>query len=334
MLITRESLLRLARETVSQRIHAHPELVAAYLTGSLLTDAPLLGNTTDVDLVFVHPYLPEPRREIVPLTAEVHLDIRINPRTEYQNPRQLRLDPWLGPEMYAPLRLYDGQHFFDFVQAGVRDKYDEATNAWGRAHQNLEHARQMWGELRSAPAEAQPSPARLLTFLKSINHGANALSVLHNRPLAERRLLTQFRDLCAAGGQDHLPASLHAVLGAHQVDPASLVALLPAWEADFLSAGSLPGADPRLHPARRNYYLQGMRSQLQGPFPLDLLWPLLHTWSLSAGLLPAESRQPWQQACLQLGLSSDTFADRLDKLDSFLDQVTTILDALARENGL
>jgi len=335
MLITRESLLRLARETVSQRIHAHPELVAVYLTGSLLTDDPLLGNTTDIDLVFVHPYLSEPQREVVPLTAEVHLDIKINPRFEYEHPRQLRLDPWLGPEMYAPLRLYDGQHFFDFVQAGVRDKYDDPANAWGRAHRNLEHARDLWSDLRSQPpAPDQASPQRLLKYMKAVSHACNCLAVLQGRPLAERRFLTQFRSLATVSGHPELAASLLRLLGADRVDASSLASLLPSWEADFLTAGSLPGADPRLHPGRCNYYLQGMRSQLQGAFPLDLLWPLLYTWSLAVAGLTTDARHPWDQVCHQWGLEGEYFAGQLDQLDAFLDQVTAILDALALANGL
>ena len=34
MRITKESLLRIARETVSQRIYSRPDMVAVYLTGS------------------------------------------------------------------------------------------------------------------------------------------------------------------------------------------------------------------------------------------------------------------------------------------------------------
>ena len=43
---------------------------------SLLTEHPFLGNTTDIDIVFVHAEEPQVSREILPVTAEVHLDLR------------------------------------------------------------------------------------------------------------------------------------------------------------------------------------------------------------------------------------------------------------------
>jgi len=72
----RETLIRIAKETAQKRALSDPGLVAAYLTGSLRTDNPFLGNATDIDIVFVHAGQPESRREIIPLTPEIHLDIR------------------------------------------------------------------------------------------------------------------------------------------------------------------------------------------------------------------------------------------------------------------
>ena len=43
MRVTRESLIRIARETAQQRAYDNRDLIAAYLTGSLLTQEPMLG---------------------------------------------------------------------------------------------------------------------------------------------------------------------------------------------------------------------------------------------------------------------------------------------------
>jgi hypothetical protein len=70
MQINRAALIRIAKETAEKAALSDPNLVAAYLTGSLRTSDPFIGNATDVDIVFVHPGEPKIRREIIPLTPE------------------------------------------------------------------------------------------------------------------------------------------------------------------------------------------------------------------------------------------------------------------------
>ena len=95
--------------------------MAAYLTGSLLGEAdPLLGGTTDIDLVLVHDGQPGLTRQIVKLTPDFHLDIRHRAKSDFKSPRELRTDPLLGWEMYDPMLLYEREKFFQFVQAGLR----------------------------------------------------------------------------------------------------------------------------------------------------------------------------------------------------------------------
>ena len=54
MRITRETLLKIAKDTVTQQVRSRHDLVSVFLIGSLLTDDPLLGGTTDIDLIFIH----------------------------------------------------------------------------------------------------------------------------------------------------------------------------------------------------------------------------------------------------------------------------------------
>jgi len=66
MRITRESLIRIAKENTQERAFNDRDIVAAYLTGSLVSDAdPILGATADIDLAFVHTQRPGEVREIV-----------------------------------------------------------------------------------------------------------------------------------------------------------------------------------------------------------------------------------------------------------------------------
>ena len=151
MRITRETLLKLARDTVTQRARADRGIVSAYLHGSLLEEEPLLGGTADIDLFIVHNDSSQVEREIVRITDEVILDITHHPRNVYRQTKELRLHPWLGPTIFGCKILYDPQHFMDFTQAGVRGQFNRADQVLGRARPQVEHARQMWMDFDTNP---------------------------------------------------------------------------------------------------------------------------------------------------------------------------------------
>ena len=64
MRITDDLLHKLAIDAVKTRSRTEPDIHAAYLTGSILTDDPLLGGATDVDIVLVHRYTLTTEREV------------------------------------------------------------------------------------------------------------------------------------------------------------------------------------------------------------------------------------------------------------------------------
>ncbi|MFN7037533.1 MAG: hypothetical protein ACK4SN_14335, partial [Bellilinea sp.] len=114
MRITLEALHKAARESAERYARRDRSLVCIYLTGSLLGDEPLLGGTTDIDLIFVHTTLPPYGREIVRLTDEIHLDIAHLPQSVFQQPRRLRADTWIGSFLCAnPIPLHDLGHWFE-----------------------------------------------------------------------------------------------------------------------------------------------------------------------------------------------------------------------------
>lgn len=331
MRITRETLIRIAKETAQKRALADPGLVAAYLTGSLRSENPFLGNATDIDIVLVHSGQPKVRREILPLTPEISLDIVHNPRSEYEKPKELRIHPWLGPELYDPLPLYGTQHFFEFVQAGVRAEFNEPVNVLSRARRNAEHARQIWSGLQLSQ---ETGPTLILSYLKSINHAANAVALLTGSPLAERRFMLQFQGRAAAAEAPGLSAGLLGLLGGTQVKPDILREFLAGWEKDFVDAASRNHVHASIKPPRLAYYQKSFEAMLAGESPQSILWPLVHTWTLAAAVLPPTHQLKWQAACETLGLAGEAFDERLEGLDRFLDTVEEILESMASRNGL
>jgi hypothetical protein len=174
MRITRETLLKLARDTAELRARRHRDIVCIYLTGSLLGDSPLLGGTADIDLMVVHNGEPAMPREIVALSEEISLDIGHFSQAAFAHPRRLRADPWLGPVLCgSPMILYDQQHWFEFIQASACSQFYLPEYVMQRARPQAEEARRIWVELHNAAGEAGTDA--IIRFLLMMQRAGNAL---------------------------------------------------------------------------------------------------------------------------------------------------------------
>ena len=332
MRITRDTLLRIAKETVQQRTFKDQKIVAAYLTGSLLNEDPFLGGTTDIDLVFVHAEPPAATREVVALSQDFHLDITHHSKKEYDPPRELRANPWLGYEIYDPMLLYETQHFFEFTQASLRAGFTDPEAVIQRAYSLLSHARQIWMDLQFIE---NAGPNDIAKYLKSLNHAVNAVAELSGPPLSERRMLRQFPVRADAIERPHFAARLLGLIGGTKAaDTVYLTNWLPQWRDAFDAATESARVDGRIHPARVGYYQKAFLSMLEGEDPTAMLWPLLRTWTLAVSVLPAEQSAAWKDACDYLGLTGGGFYDRIQGLDLFLDDIEEILEDMATSNGL
>lgn len=334
MRVTRESLLRIAKETVQERAYNDPEIIAAYLTGSLLSAEPMLGDTADIDLVFVCKNKPSKPREFVKLTPDFHLDISRRARDEFKSPRELRGDPWLGYEMYAPMLLYEREKFFDFVQASLRAGFDfeQPPLMLQRCRTMLSHGRGIWMDISELEEPAGPKEVR--KYMKSLFHAVNTLAELSGPPIQERRLLLEFPARAEAAQKPGMVAGVNALIGANRVDADKIKSWLSDWKAAFNAACGDKNVDARIHKTRLNYYEKAVKAMLEGETPLSALWPLLHTWTLSAETLSTDHLQFWQKACMDLGLLGDGFTERVKGLDHFIDEIETTLDEIAAANGL
>ena len=335
MRVTRESLIRIAKETAQQRAFNDPDIIAAYLTGALASDAdPLLGGTADIDVIFVHVEEPKHRREFVKLTPDFHVDISHRARAEFKRPRELRLDPWLGWEMYDPLLLYEREKFFEFIQAGLRAgfEFNAPAPALRRSHILLSHARQIWRDLLATGDMLTPKD--IAEYMKSLYHAVNAVAELSGPPLQERRLMLEFASRAETAQRPEMNVGLLSLLGGSELDPSRMNEWMPEWKLAFESAMENSRVDPRIHPSRVNYYEKAIQAILASDNPRAALWPLLQTWTLAADVLPEPALEPWRSACSQLGLTVPVFEGRVEGLDLFLDEVEALLDELAKQYGL
>jgi hypothetical protein len=337
MRVTRESLIRIAKQTSQERAYNDETVVAAYLTGSLLSAGdPMLGGTTDIDLVLVHVKQPSPAREIVRLTPDFHLDIRHRDRNEFGAPRELRADPLLGWELYDPMLLYQREKFFEFVQAGLRAGFEFGAPqlVLARCRALYDAARKSWFELSDVAGDRAGHPEVDL-YLSAVNAAANAVAELSGGPLAERRLLSEFPARAQAAERPNFAGDVFNLIGASQIDADVLDNWIEPWKVEFLSAAERGGrVDASVHAARLNYYEKGIRQLLEGETPLAGLWPLIHSWTLAAGALFEPHGGGWVEACNRLGLLGQPLEDKVASLDRFLDEIEARLDEIAQANGL
>jgi len=336
MRVTRESLLRIARQTAQERAYNDRDIIGAYVTGSLVGEAdPMLGGAADIDLVFVHDANPMQGREFVKLTPDFHLDITHRGRARLKSPRELRGDAWLGWELFAPMLVYEREKFFDFLQASLRggSEFESAPLMLTRCRGLLNHGRQIWIDLSDVGPES--GPKHVAAYLKSLFHAGNAVAELSGPPIYERRFLLEFPARAQAAERPGMAAGMLGLLGAISGLKAKVMSdWLEGWRAAFTAAAETGSADGRIHPARLGYYEKAIRAILESDDPGAALWPMLNTWSLAASALPEEANGPWRAACEVLGLTGQKFAERVEGLDQYLDGVEILLDEVAAANGL
>ena len=334
MRITRETLLKIARDTAAQRGRADRRVISIYLTGSLRRDDPLLGGTADIDLYIVHDSKPEAEREIVRLSDEIHLDIAHVSDVVFRQPRHLRADPWVGGYMCDnPVVLYDTQHWFEFTQASVNAQFYRPDYVFERATPLAEEARQSWLSLHSGAVS--PGPEKIMIYLSALEKAANAIACLTGVPLTERRFLLNFPMRTQAIKRPGLASGLVDLILSKPVPDEAWSGWITGWKAAYSAVNSLENCPPKLQACRWGYY-ERAASALRSDHPEAAIWLLLRTWTLSLKHLPEESslREPWESVLQTLGLNEASLPARLEAMDTYLDNIEETLDVWAKSNGV
>jgi hypothetical protein len=304
------------------------DIVGGYLIGSVTDGDPLFGGQADIDLVLIHRLRPSVAREIIPLSNEVHLDIAHHEIGLYQQPRVLRIDPWLGPALYRPQLLLDREHFLEWAHAGVRGRYNRPDYRLRRAQTFLDNA-------RGRPAKGEGD--WLAAYLRAALDGANAVASLAGHPAAGRRLVLRLQQRLLSLDQAGIYGRFLNLMGVEALHRLDAAKWLTAWARAY-DAAALDNSDVRLAPARRDYLLSGLRTLIEDGSPQAALWPLL--WSsaaifraLNGRASSAEHLPAWQEIRQQLGLADGDRQRRLDLLETFLDTIEEVLHEWGDQYG-
>ncbi len=335
MHITRDLLVKFAREYVAKKTRPSNDIVAVYLTGSILTEDPLIGGSTDIDLVVVHKENPLFEREVQRISYEISLDVQHHHQSFYTFHRRLRLNPWLGFALcdHSSI-LYDTDHWMEFIQAGVSANFRSPEIVYARGQAAAEKARQLWFELE----DPQELPFGLWTdlYYKAVGSAANAIAILNGPALTTRRMLLEFPARAEALGKLELTGELLQLISRAPINAEILNTWRPAWENALTAASKLPDCPPNLLPARKAYFVNSCAAMVESGTAHAALWPMVETWRQAAQLLAEDPAQQeaWQKFLEALEITQSGKNEQIERLDHFLENAEAALAGLKTEYGL
>ena len=335
MRITQELLLKYAQETVKRRQRGEMDLHAAYLTGSVLSDSPLLGGSTDIDLVFVHKFQIRVARECERLTPEVSLDIHHKLREGYDEHKQLRVDPWMGyPLTKNHILLFDTDHWLEFIQAGVSANFHRPDNVLARVNTMFSAARDNWFDLMQSPPMTHHE--WLHQYFDTLELAANAVAGLIGPPLTRRRFLIEYAQRLDNLGVPKVFAGFVGLLGFNPTQQDNLAEWTTVFESDLLSLAENESVPMNLKPCRHHYYTNAIRTLSASDSPEQALWPLLLTWLEVhlASSKPTPGVKIWESCLESLNLTEKAYSQKIEALDAYLDTLEVVIEAWADAYGM
>ncbi len=333
MRITRDLLVKTAKDTVAIKLRKEKDIVAAFMVGSAQGEHPLLGGMTDIDIIIIHLDEPKVEREIQRVFDEVHLDIVHHPQHYYLQPRELRTEPWLGNAVYNhPLLLHDVRHWFEFTQASVGAQFYRPDLVIQRAQKLFNNARDIWSVLKES---RKSHSERIRFYLAAIASAGNAIAVLSGNPLPNRRFGLELPQRCSAIGKPQLADELFDLLCRDDLSRDELTGLLADWDTAFNGAGGQEKFSMDVHPLRRDYYYKAFEQIIADAPVQSVYFPLLRTWNkaICSFLSSSPEYDRWLHAMGHFALGREDFNDRLAELDAFLDRLEDILENWAASHG-
>jgi len=334
MRITRDILLSTAKDTVRRATLGVHDLVCAYVTGSLVTEDPLIGGTTDIDLVYIHSIEVPTEREIIPVTEDFHLDITHLHDSFFSIPRNLRTDAWVGSFLcHYPIPLYDSGHWFEYVQAGIYAHFYDPPNIIQRVRQFADKARATWLQLQTGHSQFNIESISL--YISCLKDAANAISCLVSVPLTNRRFLLDYPARTQELNMPGLAAGLiDLIVPSEPIEP-DWDAWLADWRGDFTQLQNRHDVPLDFHAAKRPYYEKAILDLKEGSQEAAL-WILLWSWteiSLLLSMMPSNNHS-FRQFCQTLMIGEGDYEKRISSLDGYLDVVEETIERWKSFNGI
>lgn len=334
MRINQEMLIKIAKEHVAKRVRREKDIVAVYLTGSVSDGDPLLGGSTDIDLIFVHKEEPPLKREVLRVTYEISLDIEHHHQSFYTYHRRLRQNPWIGFALCNHQNiLLDQDHWLEFIQASVSARFDSPENVYKRSKQFAEKARALWFDLND-PQEIDWEDWITLYF-KTVGAAANAIACLNGPALTTRRFMLDFTSRAETLERLPLVGELTRLLGNENMNEELFNEWRKIWAETIEAANEKENCPPNIAKVRKAYFLQSIDAMAESGTLHAVLWPMLETWQQALSCLEDEEyHQRWQEFLKALDFQKENKEELLSNVDQFIDQAERLLEDYKNEYNL
>jgi len=301
----------------------------------LLSDEPLLGGTTDIDIVLVHKYQAPVERETYTLTPEISVDILHKIQDDYAQYRQLRQNTWLGyPLTYYGIILLDTDHWLEYIQSSVNAEFHRADNVLARVNALGSSARENWFALMRTPSQTYVD--WLHQYLETLALAANAISGLIGPPLTTRRFMIAYRKNVEALGVPQLLAGFNGLLGFNDLELEKVLGWVEGFEKDFDHLLATEDPPTHLSLCRRAYYVNAIRALADSGDHNLAAWPLLDTWLdiHRNATQPFPGIEAWEDCLSTLELEETNSAHKLEALDAYLDTMEITIENWAAAYGI
>ena len=334
MRISQEMLIKIAKEHVAKRVRREKDLVAVYLTGSVSEGDPLLGGSTDIDLIFVHKEEPPLKREVLRVTYEISLDIEHHHQSFYTYHRRLRQNPWIGFALCNHQNiLMDQDHWLEFIQASVSARFNSPENVYKCSEQFADKARALWFDLND-PQEIDWEDWITLYF-KAVGAAANAIACLNGPALTTRRFMLDFTSRAETLERLPLVGELTRLLGNENMNEDLFNEWRKVWEETIKAANEKDNCPPNISKVRKAYFLLSVNAMAESGTLHAVLWPMIETWQQALTCLEDEEHhQRWQEFLKALGFQKENKEELLGNVDQFIDQAERLLEDYKNEYNL
>lgn len=334
MRVTRNMLLETARNYVKDQTFNNPDIACVFLIGSLAGEDPFLGESTDIDLVFIHNTEPAFSREIYSLGDDFQFDILHYPRRVFNQPKDLRQDPWLGCLFCdAPFVLYDSYHFYDYLRAGIFSNFFSPSNIYARSQSFYTSARDRWMNLQHQVDEF--SADTVYDYLLTLYDAGNCIISLTGKPLPERRFLSGLETCTTYLGRPGLASGMRDLYGLNDYTAFPWETHLQQMNTAIAALSEKSYCPPQFSSTRFKYYQQAV-SFYQTDRPDEALWILFWVWTNVIHALPkrAPEGKDWKSFCEQTNFTKDIFSLKIQQLDSYLEAVDATSIEWQKVSGL
>lgn len=336
MRVTKEKLIKLSETFIRQRALKDRTILCAYLTGSILKEYPFINGTTDVDMIIIHTDLQQAYREPVSISEEATFDIYHYPKEYFQNPRNLRTDPWIGSSLcFDPLAIFKKGHWYEFILSSVESSFFVPENVMSRALVFNKEAHKYFSAL-SRFANTTYDVTYVFNYLLCLENALNSLACLTRNPLTMRNMLRSFTEVCAElEGADELPKQAAALI-TKQPDVAKFMPYyVQHWSYyfDYFAAYTNPGFYPEYAKFRLPYYIKAAQGYVEADLP-SAVWIMLTTWTHINAAMRIEQNEAFHSFLMLNGLHPQLAFERMKELDAFLERVDDTIDAWGRSKGI